>query len=188
MSEYALHAVFTDPDQAKATLLNSRLINAEDLRARLEYRKSEGIFIWKKSRRSGVAGRVAGYITPKGYVYINIDCRLYFAHRLAWLYEFGVWPAGQIDHIDGNRQNNRIQNLRVVEPSINSENRRFARRGKKDDCPLGVTKEISRGVEKYRARITTAGKTKTVGLFSSAEEAHSAYLLEKRSIHKGCTI
>lgn len=62
---------------------------------------------------------VIGHSTQSGYVDITIKRRQYQAHRLAWLYVYGEWPSGEIDHINEDRSDNRISNLRIATRSQN---------------------------------------------------------------------
>jgi hypothetical protein len=68
-------------------------------------------------------GDVAGSLDGEGYLLIMVQSRLYRAHRLAWLYVYGTWPEGQLDHINRNRSDNRISNLREVTNKQNHQNR-----------------------------------------------------------------
>jgi hypothetical protein len=103
--------------------------------------------------------------------------------RLAWFYTTGAWPKDQIDHIDGNKSNNRFANLREATPSQNTQNQRRAMRTNKLGI-LGVI--LARG--KFRAQIWFDGKNKFLGYFATAEAAHAAYLAAKRKFHPTCTI
>jgi len=105
------------------------------------------------------------------------------ASRLAWLITYGKWPVNEIDHVDGNQQNNRIANLRDVPHRINMQNRKKATRHNKCGF-LGVT-AIGR---KWAAKITAGGKLTYIGLYPTPELAHAAYLEAKRQLHAGCTI
>ena len=89
----------------------------------LEYIPSTGMLLQKKPRPKIKVGSIAGVITPKGYRYIQLQGRKYAAHRLVWLLEHGKFPSLFIDHIDGNKLNNQISNLREVTIKQNSENR-----------------------------------------------------------------
>lgn len=68
------------------------------------------------------AGQVAGCLRPDGYVFTQIDKRRYMNHRLAWLYVNGAFPANEIDHINGDRSDNRFVNLRLATSKQNKEN------------------------------------------------------------------
>jgi hypothetical protein len=90
----------------------------------LDYNSETGIFTWKKRMSSkAMPGDKAGCMTPTGYIALSIDKHIYYAHRLAWFYYYTVWPTQQIDHIDQNKQNNAIANLRNVDQFTNCHNR-----------------------------------------------------------------
>lgn len=152
------------------------------LKESLEYCATTGLFRWKRvangARRVKV-GDVAGSVLRKGYVRIKVAGRNYPAHRLAWAVTHGAWPHWQIDHINGDRADNRIENLRDVKPSINSQNR-VCSNPKNSTGLLGVS--VSRS--KYVATIRAAGGGKRyLGTFESAQEAHAAYLAAKALLH-----
>lgn len=130
-------------------------------------------------------GLIAGRINVNGYRDICVDERSYRAHRIIWLYKTGRWPAGVIDHIDGDRLNNRWCNLRDVSPAINVQNQRRASKRSSTGF-LGVYyHERSRG---FIARIFINGIRHQLGVFRTKEAAHDAYVLAKRRLHPGCTI
>ena len=159
----------------------------EVLKELLDYDAQTGVFKWKKRVGRGIAGAVAGRIstskTAPGYVQIMVSKKLYQAHRLAWLYVNGSLPDEQIDHINGIRSDNRIENLRVVSGSLNSQNQRRARKDNKTGF-LGVSLHRSR----FQACIRKDRKIFHLGYFDSAEEAHDAYVKAKRTIHEGNTL
>jgi hypothetical protein len=143
-----------------------------------------GRFIWRRSKGRSKAGTVAG-VDCNGYTQIGIDRRLYYAHRLAWLFVHGSWPTEQIDHINGLKSDNRIRNLRSVSAEVNNQNRRRARR----DCVSGwqgVHLDTETG--RFIARIKSAGKLTRLGTYQEPAAAHGAYLIAKRSIHEGCSL
>lgn len=156
------------------SMLKSRLLEV------LNYEPSTGVFTWRLGRN---AGCVAGYTQSCGYLQIRIDGKAYYAHRLAWLAATGDLPKDRVDHIDGNRKNNRIENLRVVDQSTNLENQRQARADGSSGF-LGVSKKRGR----WRAAIKVKGKTMHIGTFDSPSEAQAAYIDFKRRMHVGCTI
>lgn len=102
----------------------------ERLRELLHYDPVEGVFTWIVDRMSGAgkvkfsarAGDRAGFIDPKGYIKICVDTSDYFAHRLAFLYMTGEWPAEQIDHKNRVKDDCRWVNLREATHSQNKEN------------------------------------------------------------------
>lgn len=89
----------------------------------LDYNPITGVFIWKVRPSNRVqVGDAAGNISVYGYVEIRIDGILYKAHRLAWFYVYKEWPKNEIDHINGDRSDNSITNLRDVSHSVNQRN------------------------------------------------------------------
>lgn len=149
------------------------------LEALLHYDEITGVFTWRV-RRGGRAkiGEVAGSLVTGGYVGIRVDDVLYPAHRLAWLYVHARWPSDQLDHINGDRADNRIGNLRECTPAENMQN--YGRHAnKKSGLPPGVSP--LRG--KYQAHISHSGKLHYLGLFLTPELASSAYLAAKAELH-----
>lgn len=155
----------------------------------LDYEPDTGVFRWKIAvGRWGriKPGTVTGSPDANGHLRIQVDGRLYYAHRLAWLYMTGHWPDGDIDHRDGMPSNNRWANLRDVPHQVNAENRRRAHKNKPSGLPMGVS--IDRRDGAFRADITVNGRARSLGRFSDPEQAHKAYLKAKRELHVGCTI
>lgn len=97
-------------------------ISQEELKRVVSYDPDTGEFRWLKSGKPGLNGFIAGTKRPDGYSQICIKQELYLAHRLAWVYIHGVWPKQKIDHIDRDRGNTRIKNLREVTDSENGRN------------------------------------------------------------------
>lgn len=161
-------------------------ISAEELREVLDYRPDTGIFTWKQARtNSNWVGKPAGCQRPDGYWVINIKKKLYLAHRLAWFYVHGEWPKLHIDHINGERIDNRIENLRDVAQRTNRENLRGAKSNNKAGL-LGVNQSPTSG--RWFAFIKANGKNMYLGSHETAEQAHMTYLTAKRQYHEGCTI
>lgn len=133
----------------------------------LRYDPDTGVFTWATRKAMCVKpGRVAGY-TKDGYIYIGIDKKTYLAHRLAWLYVYGVWPKKQIDHIDGIRNNNKMANLRSVSGKINSRNQK---------TPVSNTSGMmgvcwSRKCKKWQAAIKCEGVSLHLGLYDNFFDA-----------------
>jgi hypothetical protein len=131
-------------------------------------------------------GQRAGGVCKDGYRRISVLGKSYAAHRLAWLFMNGQLPNGQLDHIDGDRDNNSLANLRIATPSENQQNLRGSRIGKVVPAPLGVT--FNKNVQKWQSQIKLNGKSKYLGLFDNPQEAHAAYLAAKSEIHPFSTI
>jgi len=161
-----------------------KLDDIDRLRQILAYDATTGVFRWRISLGSRAqAGTVAGCLTSLGYVEIGWGGHRYYAHRLAWLYVHGAWPAQMIDHIDGDRTNNRIENLRDVSRSVNLQNRKRAARNNQTGF-LGVSQSRS----KFKAQIEVGGKNIFLGQFDTPEEAHAVYCATKRRVHEGCCL
>lgn len=160
-------------------------ITADRVRELLHYDPATGEFSWRAPRR-GVRPGKTGNVRPDGYVRIGIDGVAYLAHRLAWLYVTGEWPAVEVDHIDGNPNNNKFANLRDVPADTNMQNMRKATRGNRSSGLLGVSYHARDRL--WRARIYVDGRDRVLGYFKTKEAAHAVYLEAKRQHHAGCTI
>lgn len=158
-------------------------LTAKVLRALLHYDPVTGAFTWAAGVGNRRAGQAAGTPDGLGYLRVMIDKRNYRLHRLALLYVHGEWPPQQVDHINGNRSDNRFANLRAATPALNSENQRRA----KSDSLLGLL-GVSRCRKLYFARIKVAGKGFHLGSYATAEAAHAAYIDAKRVLHEGGTL
>lgn len=159
-------------------------LTCDRLREVLAYDANTGVFTWLVTRGGGFAGDIAGgRVDSSGHLQISVDGRRYGAHRLAWLYVFGCWPLQEIDHKDGIKTNNAIGNLRDVSRRVNQQNLRKANRFSSTGL-LGVTPLGDR----FMAQICAKGASRYLGVFDTAEEAHTAYVNAKRVLHVGCTI
>lgn len=119
-------------------------------------------------------GMVAGTTTAYGYVRLKVHGIKHMAHRLAWLYVMGSWPKGEVDHINSNRADNRIDNLRVVTRSENMQNQRRGHNNR--PLPLGVRAKGS----SFTADIKVNGLRTHLGTFNSVAEAAAAYSVAKK--------
>lgn len=166
------------------------ILTAERVRELLNYDPDTGIFTRKirTAQRHHVGDR-ADFISKsgsaKGYHRVSVDSERYQAHRVAWLHYYGEWPSVFIDHINGDRADNRISNLRQATAQLNLENLRAPQKNSSSGL-LGV--HWSKQDGKWRAEIGSNRKKMHLGTFASPEMAHSAYLEAKRLLHKGCTI
>lgn len=161
-------------------------LTAERLREALDYSPETGEFTRRKNAgRRYKAGQVAGSKEFRGYVQIRIDKKLYWAHRLAWLHMTGAWPTHDIDHIDGDKSNNRWSNLRDVPQAVNNQNVRSPFAGNSSGY-LGVNWHPTN--HNWTAKISVNNRTKYLGSYSTPEEAHAAYVAAKRELHTGSTL
>lgn len=162
------------------------ILTAERLREVLHYTPETGVFTWRvKLSPRAMPGSVAGHNDRRhGYRQIRIDGALYVAHRLAWLHVYGVWPTQFIDHINGDRADCRMLNLREADITLNSQNRRKAKAGSESGF-LGVSRNGRAG---WAATISANKKRLHLGTFDSPEKAYAAYVQAKRIYHEGCTI
>jgi hypothetical protein len=146
-------------------------LTAAEVRRLLRYEPDTGTFFWRVDTRNTAAGDIAGSRQSRGYWHIKINRHLYMAHRLAWLYVTGEWPVGHIDHINGNRSDNRFANLRIA---TNSENAWNSRIRVNNACGYkGV--HYKRRLNKFVAQNNVSGRVHHLGVFKTAAEAHAAY-------------
>ena len=126
----------------------------------------DGDLYWKEKIRTSIdLSKPAGCIEKNGYRRIQIEGKIYRAHRLVWKYHYGKDPKEFIDHIDGNKTNNNIENLREATNQQNLFNT-----GPSKNNKLGI-KGVSKNGNKYIARIEINGKSKYLGMFNTIEEA-----------------
>jgi len=137
----------------------------------------------KRTSNRIMVGAQAGSLKPSGYIQVRVFGKMVLAHRLVWLYHYGYMPSEQIDHINGIRHDNRISNLRLATNKQNCQNTKQARVNNKSGF-LGV----SPSGDKFISTIQKNGKQLYLGTFETKEEAHEAYLNEKRKLHEFCTI
>lgn len=148
----------------------------ERVREVLKYDAETGEFSWKEGKAPGKKS-----IAPRidGYVWIWLDGSAYAAHRMAWFMQYGEWPEQYIDHINGDKADNRIANLRDVSHQANMHNSRTYRTNTSGYPGVG------RNGSGWRAEIRVAGKKRCLGTFPTKEEAHQAYVRAKAQVLGG---
>lgn len=145
-----------------------------DIRDFLSYDPTTGEFRWLKRppyANSVKAGAVAGNARSEGYRAIMFRGRHYLAHRLAWLFVYGVWPPGDLDHKDRDKANNRIDNLRLATQGQNKANSGPYRTNTSGFKGVSFNKQRGR----WEAQIQLGGRNKNIGYFNSPEAAARAY-------------
>ena len=150
--------------------------SAEELRRLVNYDTETGIFTWLAQRQRVSAGDVAGSRNASGYWSIMIDYRGYLAHRLAWFYMYGEWPEA-LDHINRNRSDNRIGNLRIA---TQAENKCNAKHPPNSSGLQGANWDHQRGM--YRVRVSFKRRRRDFGYYKTALEAHVAYKMAVQAL------
>lgn len=159
------------------------MITQERIRYLFTYDPIDGSFVRRKrTANMSKVGEKAGSVNSKGYIVMKVDGKAYKAHRLAWLWWHGEWPKDQIDHINGDKQDNRIDNLRVVSNSENCQNK--IKPYKNSKIARGVRYDERPGrVKRYESRLTVNGVRIFLGSFNTVEEAYEAYISAKMRLH-----
>lgn len=151
-------------------------LSAHSVREMLDYAPETGLLTWKPKKgrgaRNDLAGTVAGSPHKDGYLAVQIGRQKYLAHRIVWLIATGAWPKGEIDHVNRQRDDNRLENLRDTDRSGNQQNRSNV---------SGV--DFVKRTNKWRARITLRGKVIGLGNYASQHEALEAYKTAKGLVH-----
>lgn len=146
------------------------LITQSRLKSLLTYDAGTGKFCWRMKRQRCTPGRVAGTPSYHGYTVIKLDGVSYKAHRLAWLYETGDWPASELDHINRARDDNRISNLRLATRFSNCQNR--VKSESAYSKHIGVSRSFNG--KRWRAYIDFNGKRRELGVFDTETQALKA--------------
>ncbi len=145
---------------------NASALDAQDLNSVFCINELDGLIVSTKT------GRTVGCKTSDGYIVVKANARQYYAHRVAYALYFGCLPEGaQIDHINGNRSDNRKSNLRLATHKQNMENRKVQKNNKSGF--RGVTWDAERN--SWQAHISNGGKFIRLGRFATAEDASKAY-------------
>lgn len=157
---------------------NEQKLTVDRLRVLFSYDPETGKFVRNHKGKTG--SPVSDLPNKGGYLRVRVDGPHYYAHRLAWLYVNGAWPKRHIDHINGDRSDNRIANLREATPAENHQNRALSR--KNSSGFTGVFFDKRR--KKWIASIGVNRRSKFLGSYSSPEEAAEAYAKAKAKIHR----
>jgi hypothetical protein len=151
----------------------------EELNNILDYNPTKDEFTWLKNFHVSKIGTRAGSVDSKGYRRIKINGKLYKEHRLVWLWYNGYLPTKDIDHKNGIRDDNRIDNLREATNAENAQN--LGKYKTNTSGYTGVSFDEKTG--KWRASIKKNGKSISLGYYDTPEEARDAYLKAKSELH-----
>lgn len=158
------------------------MLSFEEANYLLKLDKDTGYLYWKVKVSDKIKlGMRAGSIAKNGYRQIKVNNKVYNEHRLIWFMNYGYWPT-EVDHINQNKQDNRIVNLREVPRFINAHNKTKAQENSSTKY-RGVRWDKN----KYTATITFRGETIRLGRFTTQEEAHKAYTNKKQELLKEYT-
>jgi hypothetical protein len=149
-------------------------ISHTEIKSILRYEPDTGEFYWRIARGHANPGDIAGNDTAKGYRSIGLNGRQYLVHRVVWFFEKGEWPKGSLDHINGIKHDNRIENLREATRSQNGANRGKEARNTSGFKGVSWYKQNKR----WMAHIKFNGKCLCLGYFDDPEEAHHAYKMK----------
>jgi hypothetical protein len=128
---------------------------------------------------SAKAGALVGSASANGYLRVSIDGTLYYLHRLTFLYVTGAFPVADVDHVDGDRSNNRWANLRQASRAENLQNL-----GRSTSAKSGVRNVYFYAPSgKWQAKVTVDGRSRSFGYFQSIPEAAAAAAAGKREMH-----
>jgi hypothetical protein len=152
--------------------------DCEKLRERFFYDPLTGDFAWRSPPHNCKKGAVTGRTIGNGSREVRFKDSYRSAHRLAWLYMYGQWPDGNLDHINGNRADNRISNLRIATWSQNGANK--GRQTNNKSGFKGVCRTRRGG---WQAQIKKDGKVLFLGVHKTPEEAHAAYCKAATKLH-----
>lgn len=154
-------------------------LTQEYLNSILEYNKDTGLLTNKVNRGPRARkGALVGTLNNVGYLQIKIYYKVYKVHRVIWALVNGYWPTECIDHIDGNRLNNSLANLREASKLENNRNR--LNNSNNTSGFKGVTYNYSR--KKFIAQVHNKGNTIYLGGFTNAEEASKAYQAASKAL------
>ena len=153
--------------------------SAKEVRLVLFYDQKTGLF-YKRKRDGSLRSRPLGSVMTLGYRRICHNNRLVLAHRLVWFYMTGKWPDRELDHINGEKDDNRFHNLRVASRSENLANR-ASQKGKKDSSIKGAYCDHRTG--RWYSFIQKEKKRLYLGSFRTPEEANKAYAIAADNLY-----
>lgn len=129
------------------------------------------------------AGQIVGHPCSKGYLQVSMNGKLFSAHRVAWVLHYGYWPDCQIDHIDRNPSNNRIENLRLCRNGNFDNSQNQSRQKNNTSGHIGIN--LMGGY--WRVRLAVNGKRMSFGLFKTIADAIDARNKAVKQFHPFAT-
>lgn len=165
-------------------------LTAEFVRSIFDYNPETGIFLWKHrfeickcviNWNKKHAGREAGRTTRSGYREVNINNNFYMVHRLIWLHATGEWPKNEIDHINVNKLDNRLINLREATRTQNTYNRIIKKGNNTGFRGVRFRDDVKK--KQFAVCIGFKGRTINLGYYKTAEEAHEVYKKAVKKYH-----
>lgn len=157
------------------------MIDHATLTSILRYDPITGNLYWNQPRPKIKVGAKAGSLHHKGYVNLEINGKFYSAHRLVWFFVTGAMPNGIVDHINGNRSDNRFENLREA---THGQNRANSKHNNKTGLKgVRFLSWVPEGKRRWAAGITHNKQVTYLGSFHTKEEAHSAYCEAAKRLH-----
>ena len=146
-------------------------VTHQEVLFRLEYRKGHLWWVNPPAKSRAKVGDRFGGKNPYGYIVGNVCCKRLQEHRLVWFYHHGVWPKIIIDHINGIKDDNRIENLREVNFSQNSQNKKSHKNSSSGYKGVSWCKQT----QKWKSCIKVNNTRKTLGRYKTEKEAAIAY-------------
>lgn len=162
----------------------NKKLTQKRLKELLHYDPETGVFSNNINRSSrALKGLKTGTDNGRGYIKIKINKKMYYAHRLAWLYKYGYSPENEIDHINRNKSDNRLCNLRHVSRVCNSQNSSISIRNK-----TGVTGvSFHKKAKKWIVQVRNNNNSVYVGIFDNFVNAvYSRWEAEKKYGYANC--
>lgn len=151
----------------------------DEIKEYIGYDAATGKFFWLKRRGTrGVVGSEIKRKNPGGYAEIYFGRKSYLAHRVAWWLSYGFEPDGEVDHINGNRTDNRLVNLRLATREQNARNCKI-----KNTSSTGI-KGVSRDRKTFKASCYLNGVRNYLGNFKTPESAAEAVRKFREENHK----
>jgi len=156
--------------------MTEQILTQDQVKSLFHYDSENGIFKWRFNNGGRVsANNIAGCKNHHGYIVIFFKKKIYQAHRLAWLYVHGYMPPQQIDHINRDRSDNRLINLRLATHSLNNQNKKIQINNTSGFKGVSYDKKI----KKWVSNIGINNKNNRIGRYENISDAiHARQIAE----------